>query len=53
MEYTAIVKRSEAWWIGWIEEVAGVNCQERSHEELRESLAGVLEFNRSEARTTG
>lgn len=53
MEYTAVVKRNGEWWIGWIEEVPGVNCQERTHEELRQSLAEtlleVLEFNRSDA----
>jgi hypothetical protein len=27
-EYTAIVKKSGDYWIGWIEEVPGVNCQE-------------------------
>ena len=42
MEYTAIVKRSGEWWIGWIEEIPGVNCQERTHEELRQSLAETL-----------
>lgn len=53
MEYTAIVKRSGEWWIGWIEEVPGVNCRERTHEELRQSLAAALaealEFNRRDA----
>ena len=53
MEYTAIVKHSGEWWIGWIEEVPGVNCQERTHEALRQSLAETLsealEFNRREA----
>ena len=53
MEYTAIVKRSGDWWIGWIEEVPGVNCQERTHEALRQSLAETLsealKFNRREA----
>ena len=42
MEYTAVVKRCGEWWIGWIEEVPGVNCQERTHEELRQSLADAL-----------
>ena len=28
--YTAVVKKSDDWWIGWIEEVPGVNCQESS-----------------------
>ena len=27
-EYTAIVKQDGDWWIGWIEEVPTVNCQE-------------------------
>ena len=52
-EYTAIVKRAGDWWIGWIEEVQGVNCQERSREELLETLTitlgEALEFNRQAA----
>jgi hypothetical protein len=26
--YAAIIKQSGNWWIGWIEEISGVNCQE-------------------------
>ena len=52
-EYTAIVKRTGDWWIGWIEEVPGVNCQEGSREELLETLtitlSEALEFNRQAA----
>jgi hypothetical protein len=52
--YTAVVKRVDAMWIGWIEEVPGVNCQEPSREELLETLrvtlSEVLELNRQEAR---
>jgi len=48
--YTAITKQDGDWWIGWIEEVPGVNCQEKSREELIESLKvtlrEALEFNR-------
>jgi len=51
--YTAVTKRDNGWWIGWIEEVPGVNCQERTREELMESLKitlkEALEFNRQEA----
>lgn len=36
--YTAVVKQDGQWWIGWIEEVPGVNCQERTRDELLESL---------------
>ncbi|MFN8472870.1 MAG: type II toxin-antitoxin system HicB family antitoxin [Anaerolineae bacterium] len=52
--YTAVIKQDNGWWIGWIEEVPGVNCQENSREELIESLRvtlqEALEFNRQEAR---
>lgn len=41
-QYTAVVKQDGDWWIGWVEEVPGVNCQERSHEELMESLKVTL-----------
>ena len=51
--YTAVIKRDGDWWIGWIEEVAGVNCQERTRAELLESLKvtlqEALDFNRQEA----
>ena len=53
-EYTAIVQQSGEWWIGWVEEVPGVNCQERTREELIETLRvtlhEALEANRVEAR---
>ena len=52
-EYTAIIKQDKDWWIGWIEEVPGVNCQEKSREKLlgslRVTLQEALEFNRKEA----
>lgn len=52
-QYTAIVKEDNGWWIGWIEELPGVNCQERSKEELLETLKvtlrEALDFNRQEA----
>jgi len=51
--YTAVVKKSGNWWVGWIEEVPGVNCQEATHEQLIESLRitlrEALEFNRRDA----
>jgi predicted RNase H-like HicB family nuclease len=52
-EYTAVIKPEGDWWIGWIEEIPGVNCQERSRQELVESLRVTLqeaiEFNRQDA----
>ncbi len=53
--YTAVVKQDEGQWIGWIEEVPGVNCQEATREDLldtlRVTLAEALELNRREARS--
>ncbi len=52
--YTAILKQDGDWWIGWVEEVPGVNGQEKSKEALLASLKVILrealEFNREEAR---
>jgi hypothetical protein len=55
--FTAVLKNTGDWWIGWIAEVTGVNCQERSKAELIETLRitlritlrEALEFNRREA----
>ncbi|MFW5856377.1 MAG: type II toxin-antitoxin system HicB family antitoxin [Planctomycetota bacterium] len=53
--YTAVTQRSGEWWIGWIEEIPGVNCQERSREELlaslQEALGEMIELNREDARS--
>ena len=52
--YSAVIKQSGSWWIGWIEELPGVNCQEPTKQELIETLKvtlqEALEFNRREAR---
>jgi predicted RNase H-like HicB family nuclease len=41
-EYTALIKKDAGWWIGWIEEIPGVNCQEASREDLLVSLRITL-----------
>ena len=52
-DYTAVVKQEDEWWVGWIEELPGVNCQEKTRQELKESLEvtlrEALEFNRQDA----
>jgi predicted RNase H-like HicB family nuclease len=52
--YTAVVQRDGEWWIGWIEEISGVNSQGKTREELlenlRDALEEALEMNRAEAR---
>lgn len=51
--YTAIIQQRVDWWIGWIGEIPGVNCQEKTKEELLETLRvtlkEALEHNRQEA----
>ena len=52
-QYTAVIKNEDDWWVGWIQEVPGVNCQEGSREELLETLKitlrETLEFNEQDA----
>lgn len=52
--YSAVVRQDGDWWIGWVEEVPGVNSQGRTREELldnlRDALEEALEMNRAEAR---
>lgn len=51
--YTAVIKQDGNWWIGWIEEIPGVNCQEATRDELLKSLKislrEALEFNKQDA----
>jgi hypothetical protein len=48
-----VVKQDGDWWIGWVEEVPGVNAQESTREGLLASLKVVLqealEMNRAAA----
>jgi predicted RNase H-like HicB family nuclease len=52
--YTAVIQQHADWWIGWVEEVPGVNSQGQTREELlenlRDALEEALEMNRAEAR---
>lgn len=52
--YTAVIQHHDEWWIGWVEEVPGVNSQGRTREELldnlQDALLEALEMNRTEAR---
>lgn len=53
-EYTAVIKQDGKWWIGWVEEIPGINCQEESQQDLtaslQDALREALEFNRQDAR---
>lgn len=38
MKYRAIIKKSGDWWIGWLIDLHGVNAQEKTREEVLETL---------------
>ena len=38
MDYRAVIKKSDDWWIGWLVDLPGVNAQERTREQVIESL---------------
>ena len=40
--FTAILKQDGEWWVGWVEEVPGVNAQEKTKAELLCSLREIL-----------
>ena len=54
--YTAVIQQTDQWWIGWVEEIPGVNSQGATREELlanlRSALTEALEMNRQEARAS-
>jgi predicted RNase H-like HicB family nuclease len=51
-KFNAVIKKDSVWWIGWVEEVPGVNSQGKKKAELmknlRSALSEALEYNRDE-----
>ena len=49
-QFTAIYKKSGKWYLGWVEEISGVNAQGKTlkevKENLKEALLLILETNR-------
>lgn len=52
-KYTAVIQRDGDFWIGWIEEIGGVNSQGKTRAELLNNLQSALqeslELNRLDA----
>jgi predicted RNase H-like HicB family nuclease len=40
--FTAVVKQDDGWWIGWVEEIPGVNSQGKTRRELMKNLRSAL-----------
>ncbi len=51
--FTAVIKRDGPWWLGWVEEIPGVNSQGETREELlinlRSALREAIDMNREDA----
>lgn len=49
-KFTAVYQKAGAWYLGWVEEIPGVNTQgktlKETKENLRDALELVLETNR-------
>ncbi len=52
--YNAVIRKDRGWWIGWVEEIPGVNSQGKTRAELLKNLGSALreaiEMNREDAR---
>lgn len=60
-QFTAVYKKRGNWYLGWIEEISGVNTQGRTLKETKENLQEALELvletnrliNKKEAKKLG
>ena len=41
-EFTALYKKSGKWYLGWVQEIPGVNTQGKTLKEVKESLKEAL-----------
>lgn len=41
-DFTAVIKQYKGLWIGWIEEIPGVNSQGKTQTELTKNLRSAL-----------
>ena len=52
--FNAVIRKDEGWWIGWVQEIPGVNSQGKTRAELlknlRSALREAIEMIRAEAR---
>jgi len=42
--FTAVYKKTDKWWIGYVEELPGANTQGKTIEETRENLKEAVEL---------
>ena len=42
IQFTAVYKKSGKWYLGWVEEIPGVNTQGKTLKEAKENLKDAL-----------
>lgn len=56
MQCTAVYQKRDGWYLGWVEEIPGVNSQgktlKETKENLREALEMILEANKAALQRT-
>lgn len=52
-QFTAVYQKRGRWYVGWVEEISGVNTQGKTlaeaRENLKEALSLIIEVNRAVA----
>jgi predicted RNase H-like HicB family nuclease len=41
--FTTTCQQNGAWWIGWVNEIPGINAQEKTKDKLLASLSEILQ----------
>jgi predicted RNase H-like HicB family nuclease len=41
--FNAVIKQDAGWWIGWVQEIPGVNSQGKTRAELLKNLRSALQ----------
>lgn len=42
-EFTVHIKYDDPWWIAWVDEIPGANCQEKTFEDVIDSIKMMVE----------
>ena len=41
-KFSVVIKQDEGWWVGWVQEIPGVNSQGKTRAELMKNLRSAL-----------
>ena len=43
-QFSAVYKKTKDWYVGWVEEISGINVQGKTLEEAKENLREALKL---------